>query len=347
MAVGAFVGLVGFSSAFEHQWMRIYSSSGTDIAVIQGTFLNTSLNESAAAKIRSLPDVEEASPTIFNLMDLTPDVNALVYGWKADAFQFSSLQLLAGRRFRDKQREVMLGDMLAQDLKKSPGDTLEIQGTAYNVVGIYHGASTLEADAMIMPLDQLQQLTGLVGKASTIDVRLRPAPAGESAQTYLKSAQAEIQSALPGLRAVPAAERASDNQFVKLAHASAWGTSSLALIIGILGIANTMAMSVFERTQEIGILRALGWNRWQVLGQIEFEAVTLGIGGGFLGIAFGWCALRVLAAFPQTASLVSASLHWPLLFEAMGIAVLAGIVAGAIPAWRAGQLAPVDALRHD
>lgn len=347
MAVGAFVGLVGFSSAFEHQWMRIYSSSGTDIAVIQGTFLNTSLNESAASKIRNLPDVEEASPTIFNLMDLTPDVNALVYGWKADAFQFSSLQLLAGRRFRDGKREVMLGDMLAQDLKKSPGDTLEIQGTAYKVVGIYHGASTLEADAMIMPLDQLQQLTGLAGKASTIDVRLRPAPAGESAQTYLKSAQAEIQSALPGLRAVPAAERASDNQFVKLAHASAWGTSSLALIIGILGIANTMAMSVFERTQEIGILRALGWNRWQVLGQIEFEAVTLGIGGGVLGIAFGWCALRVLAAFPQTASLVSASLHWPLLFEAMGIAVLAGIVAGAIPAWRAGQLAPVDALRHD
>jgi len=313
MAVGAFVGLVGFSSAFEQQWMRIYSSSGTDISVIQGTFLNTTLNEGVTAKLRGLPVVAQASPTIYNLMDLTPDVNALIYGWDADAFQLDSLQILSGRRFRGGEREVMLGDLLAQDLNKKPGDTLDVQGTQFAVTAIYHGASTLEAAAVIMPLSQLQQLSGMEGKVSTIDVRLRPAPAGETPQKYLKSAQAEIQAALPGVRAVPAAERASDNQFVKLAQASAWGTSLLALLIGILGIANTMAMSVFERTQEIGILRALGWRRWQVLAHIEIEAVTLGLCGGFLGIALGWGALRVLAALPQTASFFAATLHWPLL----------------------------------
>ena len=347
MAVGAFVGLVGFSSAFEQQWMRIYSSSGTDISVIQGTFLNTTLNESAAATVRRLPFVEQASPTIYNLMDLTPEVNALVYGWTTDAFEFNSLHILTGQRFHAGQRQVMLGDLLAQDLKKQPGDTLEIQGTQFTVTAIYHGASTLEAAAVIMPLDQLQQLSGMEGKVSTIDVRLRPAPAGEAPDTYLRRAQAAIQAALPGSRAVPAAERASNNQFVKLAQASAWGTSFLALLIGILGIANTMAMSVFERTREIGILRALGWKRWQVLAHIETEALAMGLGGGFLGIVFGWCALRVLAALPQTASFFSATLHWPLLFKALGIAMLAGVIAGALPAWRAGRLSPVDALRHD
>lgn len=347
MAVGAFVGLVGFSSGFEQQWLRIYSSSGTDISVIRGTFLNTSLDEAAAARLQHLPVVAQASPAIFNLMDLTPDVNALAYGWKANAYQLRSLQILAGKPFQDGKPEVMLGDMLAQDLKKSTGDTLEIQGSPFTVTAIYHGASTLEADALIMPLGQLQQLSGMQGKVSTIDVRLRPAPRGEAPDRYLKYAQAQIEAALPGTRAVPAAERASDNQFVKLAHASAWGTSSLALIIGILGIANTMAMSVFERTQEIGILRALGWRRWQVLTHIELEAVTLGFVGGILGMAFGWCALRLLATFPQTASLVSASIHWQLLAEALAIALLAGLVAGALPAWRAGQLSPVDALRHD
>ncbi len=346
-AVGAFVGLVGFSSAFEQQWLRIYSSSGTDIAVIQGTFLNTSMDESTTARLTLLPDVAQASPTIFNLMDLTPDLNALVYGWKGDAFQFSSLQILKGRRFRDGHAEAMLGDLLAQNLKKAPGDTLDIQGTTFTVTAIYHGASTLEAAAVVMPLDQLQQLSSLQGKVSTIDVRLRPAPRGETAEQHMKHAQAEIEAALPGMRAVPAAERAGDNQFVKLAHASAWGTSLLALLIGILGIANTMAMSVFERTREIGILRALGWNRWQVLAHIEIEAVALGLGGGLFGIAFGWCALRVLAALPRTASLISASLGWQLLAESVGIAVFAGLLAGALPAWRAGQLSPVDALRHD
>lgn len=347
MAVGAFVGLVGFSSAFEQQWMRIYSSSGTDISIIQGTFLNTTLNQSVTAKLRALPVVAQASPTIYNLMDVTPDVNALVYGWKADAYQLDSMQILQGRRLRDGQREVMLGDLLAQDLNKKPGDSLDLEGTSFEVTAVYHAASTLEADAVIMPLDQLQQLSGMEGKVSTIDVRLRPAPAGEAPEKYLKRAQAEIQAALPGVRAVPAAERADDNQFVKLAQASAWGTSLLALLIGILGIANTMAMSVFERTREIGILRALGWKRWQVLTHIEIEAALLGLGGGFFGIALGWCALRVLASLPQTASLFAATLHWPLLSKALGIAVLAGLLAGALPAWRAGQLSPVDALRHD
>ena len=347
MAVAAFVGLVGFSRGFEQQWMRIYSSSGIDFEVIQGTFLNTSMDESAAAKIRALPDVAQATPTIYNVMDLTPEVNALVYGWKAGSYEFGSLQILAGRRFNDDEPEVMLGDLLAQNLSKRPGDTIEIQGAQFTVTGVYHGASALEADAMIMPLDQLQQLSGLEGKVSTVHVWLRPAPRGESWQQYLKHAQAEIETALPGLRAVPAAERASDNQFVKLAEASAWGTSTLALLIGILSIANTMAMSVFERTREIGILRALGWRRSKILVLIQLEAAMLGLGGGFLGIALGWTALRVLAAMPQTASIVSASVRWPLLAQAMGIAILAGLIAGALPAWRAGRLTPVDALGHD
>lgn len=347
VAVGAFVGLVGFSRALEQQWLEIYSSSRTDIAVIHGTFLNTSLDESTTDKLAQLPVVAQAAPAIFDEMDLTSEVNALVYGWRARGYQLDSLQILSGGRFRDGQPEVMLGDVLAQDLAKKPGDTLEIQGTSFTVTGVYHGASALEADAVIMPLDQLQQLSSVQGKVSTVDVRLRPAPSGESWDHYMKRAQAQIEAALPGLRAIPAAERAKDNQFVRLAEASAWGTSSLALIIGILGIANTMVMCVFERTREIGTLRAMGWKRWQVLSLIELESVTLGLGGGTLGIFLGWATLRVLARLPQTAAVVSASLQWPLLADAMGIALLAGVIAGALPAWRAAQISPVDALRHD
>jgi putative ABC transport system permease protein len=347
MAIGAFVGLVGFSNAFEQSWLRLYTSSGTDIAIIQQTFLNTSLPESATAKVAALPTVAQATPMIYNVMDLTPEVNALVYGWKADSYEFESLQLLSGRPFHDGQPEVMLGELLSGSLHKKTGDTLEIQGSPFKVVAIYHGGSALETGAVIMPLDQLQQLSSLQGKVSTIHVRLRPAPAGEAPDEYLKRAQAQIEAALPGLRAVPAAERAGNNQFVRLAHASAWGTSSIALLIGILGIANTMAMSVFERTREIGILRALGWKRGQIMILIQLEASVLGLGGGFLGIAVGWGALQLLAALPQTAGIVSATFPMPLVAEALGISILAGLIAGAIPAWRGAQLSPVEALRHD
>lgn len=346
MAIGAFVGLVGFSRGFEQGWQSMYSSSGIDIAVIQQTFLNTSVDEAAGAQLKALPVVAEATPMIYNVMDLTPEVNALVYGWKANSFEFQSLKVLSGGRFQDGQAEVMLGDLLAEDLKKAVGDTLEIQGTPFKVVGIYHGGSGLEAGAVIMPLDQLQELSSMQGKVSTFHVRLRPAPRGVSAEAYMKQAQAEIQAALPGLRAVPATERANNNQFVRMAQGSAWGTSLIALLIGILGIANTMAMSVFERTLEIGVLRALGWKRRQVLVVIEMEAGLLGLGGGLLGIALGWCALHVLALLPQTASIVSSAFPWVLAVEALGIAVLAGLAAGALPAWRGAKLSPVEALGY-
>jgi putative ABC transport system permease protein len=347
MAIAAFVGLVGFSRAFEHEWLRMYLSSGTDIAVVQQTFLNTSVDEGAGVKLRALPIVAQATPMILNLMDLTPEVNALAYGWKADSYEFESLKLLSGRRFQDGKPEVMLGDLLAQSLHKQPGDTLEIQGSPFTVTGVYHGGSALEAGAVIMPIDQMQVLGSLQGKVTAFHVRLKPAPAGETPEHYLARAQAQIEAALPGLRAVPAAERASNNQLVLLAHAAAWGTSSIALIIGILGIANTMAMSVFERTREIGILRALGWRRSRILLLIQTEAAVLGLAGGILGIAAGWAALRVLASLPKTASIVSASFPVLLLAEALGIAVLAGLAAGAVPAWRGAQLSPVEALRHD
>ena len=242
---------------------------------------------------------------------------------------------------------MILGDLLAENLNKKPGDKLAIQGTPFTVTGVYHGGSPLEAGAVIMPLDQLQQLSSLQGKVSTIHVRLRPAPAGEAPDQYLKRTQAAIEADIPGSRAVPAAERAGNNQFVRLAHASAWGTSSIAVLIGILGIANTMAMSVFERTREIGVLRALGWKKNQILVLIQLEAAFLGLGGGFLGVAFGWCALRLLALLPQTAGIASTTFSLPLLAEALTIAVLAGLIAGAVPAWRGAGLSPVEALRHD
>ncbi|MGO9317548.1 MAG: ABC transporter permease [Terracidiphilus sp.] len=347
MAIGAFVALVGFSRAFENEWLRLYSSSGTDIAVVQETFLNTSVDESAGVKLRSLPVVSQAMPMIFNMMSLTPDVNALIFGWQDNSYEFDSLTFTSGGRFHNGKPEVILGDSLARNLDKKVGDSLEIQGASFIVAGIFHGGTALEAGAVIMPLDQLQQLTSLAGKVSGFHVRLRPAPPGEAPDLYLKRAQAQIESALPGLRAQPAVERASNNQLVQLAKAVAWGTSAIALIVGILSIVNTMAMSVFERTREIGILRALGWKSWKILLLIQTEAAVLGLVGGVFGIGAGWGALRLLATLPQTASIVSSSVSPLHLLEALGIALAAGLAAGAIPAWRGAHLSPVEALRHD
>jgi putative ABC transport system permease protein len=347
MGIGAFVALVGFSRGFEHEWMRLYSSAGTDIAVVETNFINTSLDQSLGPKIRAVPVVSQAIPMIFNLIDLTPEINSLVYGWPANSYELDSLNFVTGGRFHDGQPEVMLGKSLADDLKKKTGDTLPIQGINFTVVGVFHGGSALEEGAVIMPLDQMQIISSMQGKVTAFHVRLKPVPSGEAYDKYVKGAEAQIEAAVPGVHADPAADRAENNQLVQLAHSVAWGTSSIALLIGILGIANTMAMSVFERTREIGILRALGWKGRHVILLILTEATALGIAGGLLGVAVGWCALHLLAIMPQTASIASATVEPLHLVESFFIAIASGIVAGAYPAWRGSRLSPVEALRYE
>ena len=347
VGIAAFVALVGFSRSFEREWLRAYQSAGTDIAVVQKTFLNTSVDVSVGAKLRALPEVADAVPMILNMMDLTPEVNALVYAWPAGCYEMDALTILQGRRFQDGQPEVMLGEVLADNLGKKVGDTLELQGTPFHVVGVFRGGSAFETGAALLPLAPLQRLADLGDKVSAFHVRLRPAPAGESEQQHVQRARASIEAALPGLKAVPAGERAQNNQLATLARSTAWGTSQIALLIGALRIANTMAMSVYTRTREIGVLRALGWRRWRVMKLILMEAAVLGFTGGVLGLFGGLAALRVLSVLPATANIAQASIPLLHAVEALSIAVLIGLVAGFVPALRGARLAPVEALRYE
>ena len=346
MGIAAFVALVGFSRSYEKSWLDLYETAGTDIAVVQKTFMNTSVEESIEPTLQGLPEVAAVSPMIVNMMDVTPENNAIVYGLRAASFEFAPLKIVEGGRFHDGSQEVMLGKLLADGIHKHAGDTMEIQGTPYKVAGVYQGGSALEAGAVIMPLGELQKLSSLEGKVTAFHVKLRNAD-GTSPEERLHKGEAAIEAALPGLRAVPAAERASNNQLVVLAHAAAWGTSAIALLVGALGIANTMAMSVFERTKEIGVLRSLGWAGKRIMALILIESAGLGICGGVLGVVGGWITLRILAALPQTGNVISATLPWITAVEAIAIAVLVGLGAGLVPAYRASRLSPVEAMRHE
>jgi len=347
MGIGAFVALVGFSRSFEHAWLEMYENAGTDLAVVQKTFLNTSVDQTVGPTLLKIPQIARAAPMIINMMAVTPEINTLVYGWRADTFEFAAIKILQGRKFRDGQQEVLLGELLAGSLNKKVGDTLDLQGSTFTVVGIFRSGSALEAGAIIMPIDELQQLSSLQGKVTAYHVQLKPAPPGVSPQQWEQEAENAVSSELPGLRAVPAAQRAANNQLVTLAHAAAWGTSLIALLVAALGIANTMAMSVFERTKEIGVLRAIGWSRQRVMGLILVEAAALGAAGGLAGVALGWVALHILGTLPQTASIVSTTLPVQTLVDGLLMAMIVGIAAGSIPAWRGAQLSPVEALRHE
>ena len=110
---------------------------------------------------------------------------------------------------------------------------------------------------------------------------------------------------------------------------------------------NTMLMSVLERTREIGVLRALGWRRWQVIGMILQEALALGIVGGVGGIVAGVGMAWGLTLIPMIGGML-APIYGPELFaQALAVALTTGVLGGIYPAWRATRMRPVEALRYE
>ena len=124
--------------------------------------------------------------------------------------------------------------------------------------------------------------------------------------------------------------------------------TAMTFLIGSVVVMNTMVMSVHERTRELGVLRALGWGRGQILRLIVRESLMLTLFSGALGIAAAWLLMHGLAVVPALGSILRVTRFTPEM--AARVAVLCaglGILGGIYPAWRAMQLMPVEALRYE
>jgi putative ABC transport system permease protein len=123
--------------------------------------------------------------------------------------------------------------------------------------------------------------------------------------------------------------------------------SFLSILIGGVGIMNAMLMSVFERTREIGTLRALGWKRRRVVGMIIRESLILGFLSGIAGIVIGIGLGMLITLEPTMGSFLKGNYSLALLAQAMVVALALGAIGAAYPAWRAANLSPIEALRYE
>jgi len=112
----------------------------------------------------------------------------------------------------------------------------------------------------------------------------------------------------------------------------------------VLGVTNTMLMSVFERKQEIAILLALGWRRNRVVRMILWESAMLGFLGGIIGVFLGVIGVRLLKRAPALRGMLEPDLRMDLMLTAIAIAVFVGVLSGVYPAWRSSRVAPSLAL---
>jgi putative ABC transport system permease protein len=142
-------------------------------------------------------------------------------------------------------------------------------------------------------------------------------------------------------------EFAEKSNEMQVTRTMVWAISLISILVGGVGTMNTMLMSVYERTREIGTLRALGWRRRRVVGMILRESLVLSAVSGVVGIAMGMGLSTLIRLEPTMGYYFEAVYSVRLFAQGMGVALLLGGIGALYPAWRAANLSPVEALRYE
>jgi len=351
VAIGSVVSLVGISHGFEQTFLGLYQSAGVDMVVVRSgggrQRMNSNLDETLGAKIAKVPGVREVLSGLVDTVsfdDLGPKPIPL-QGWEPESAVFNHLTILQGRSLRKGDtRAILLGSILARDLEKNVGDTVEVvEGEPFKVAGIYESGNAIENGAIVMPLTELQRIMDRPGKITGFSLVLE----GPKDEAALREIRRQIEALAPRLSAVPTAEFVKSLTEIRLAKAMALLTSCIALFIGFFGITNTMVMAVNERTREIGILRAVGWQMPRVIRMIMLEAIFLSILGALVGVGGALLIVRLLTHVPTVNGVIDGRIQPIFVGYGFVIAVVLGLLGSIIPVIRAAQMLPTEALRHE
>jgi putative ABC transport system permease protein len=348
IAIAAMMILVGISWNFERSFLSIYRSKKIDLIVVRAGSSNqlaSSLDVRLADRLRGIEGVADVAPSLMDTVAFEDRnlASVLVDGWIGGSLLFRGIHVLDGRSLLpDDHRTAMLGRVLALNLDKKVGDRLDVAGESFQVVGIFESESLFENGALIIPLADLQKMMGREGQVTGLVIT-----ATASDRAFLDALRRRIEASIPGVGATPARDFVAGDTQIRLAKAMAWATAAVALILGAVGMLNTMLMAIFERTREIGILRAVGWRRRRVLAMVLGEALVIALAGTMIGSLLAVAGLRALTLSPTARGFIDPNLP-P---EVLGIALVLGIglsvLGGVYPAARAAALDPTEALRYE
>ena len=343
VGIAAVVALIGLSRGLLTSWTAGMKSRGTDIVVhnMRGSLTPKPFPASTRDRIKDLPGLAGTSQGLVELMSIENAELMVISGREWGGFNWGNLKLVSGRLPNDQnERAVVLGVTAADVLKKKVGDTVQIETEELTVAGIAEGGAFVENGSIILSLPLLQQITGNHDQISAIDVKVSPG----TDDAGIRKLCDEISRLIPEAHAEPAGEHLVNTEGYRVIHGMSWGTSLLAVLVGVLGVTNTMLMSVFERRQEIAVLLALGWKRSRIVRMILLESAMLGLLGGIIGVGLGAVGVQLMKSAPAIRGLLEPDLSLNLILMAVGISLCVGVLSGFYPAWRSSRLSPSLAL---
>jgi ABC-type antimicrobial peptide transport system permease subunit len=343
ITVGAIMALEGAVNGMMTDMTDMFASGGNQIMIRQADISDTSLSaidERVGDKIAAMPEIESVSGLMISAIVL-PDSSGfmLLLGYGPNELAIRRLRIVEGESLRTNH-QIILGRSMADALKKEVGDTIDLSGIRFRVVGIYESAVSWEELGGAITLRDAQVFIGRPRKVTMFAVKVRDPSRAAEMVDKINAAFPEVHAALSGDFADEMPDFEASNDMLE-------GISAMAIFVGGIGVLNAMLMAVFERTREIGVLRALGWRRRMVLGMILREALLMGLIGGLAGILIAFGLVELMEVVPMVGEYLTVIWSWEIFARAIGIALLLGLVGGLYPAFRATRLQPVEALRYE
>ncbi|MCS6906675.1 MAG: FtsX-like permease family protein [Anaerolineales bacterium] len=318
-------------------------SANAEIMLRQANISDTgfsAIDEETLGRIAALPEVQAVSGLIFTAVTM-PEAGGffVVQGYAPNEFFIQRIRVVEGQPLTTNH-QILVGRTMMETLGKKVGDTLELSRVRFRIVGVYESKVSWEELGGVITLRDAQSLAGRPRKVSMAAVKLRDPRTAEAMVKKINHQFPEVHATLSTEFSRQMPDRLSAEVMLN-------AISFLAIFVGGIGVLNTMLMSVFERTREIGVLRALGWRRRQILGMILKEALILGLLGGWIGVVFAFVLGLGLTKVPLLGGLLHTVWEWDIFGRALGIAIGLGVLGGAYPAYRATRLRPVEALRYE
>ena len=329
-----------------------------------GGFSSAPMSLTIADTVAKVDGVDVVRPAVMMLMDdqastvqmgVPPMITGAVAGSDEGRETFVT-NVAQGRKLTaadEGQHVTVLGSDIARKYDKHVGDLMSLKGEAFQVVGVLEPTLTAPDQAAEVPLQAAQELYVLT-LPPMVRENLAPADIATTMTVYPKPGvnpedlAQRIEAQVPNVAATTGKD--FDKQIgsaMSVLNAILVGIALISLAVGGLSVVNTMAMSIAERTREIGIKRALGGSRTRIVRELVVEAGLIGFLGGAVGLILGAAVVYLANEAGRSSGTVLFDLTAGTAVVAILFSTILGAVAGFVPALHAARLDPVSALRYE
>ncbi|WP_295594276.1 ABC transporter permease [uncultured Methanobrevibacter sp.] len=350
IGIATIVALGLITAGLEDSVQTTFNEGGAEITVTNTTRIGGTgalLNESLINDLKNITNVSDAagqlsvtqSNSSFGQSGGSPATGMTVYGIDSSKLNLAAIKNVNGSVFEDNSSDAIVGAGYAEYNNISIGDNISIMDNNFKVVGIYETGRIMTDNGVYVSLNTLHNISNTDGVSSIL------IKTSEGANDTVVSEN--IKEKYAGLSTLTSEELSSMlTNITGILNTASLAISGLAIFVGGIGVINTMVMTVYERTKEIGVLKSIGWKSKKILIMILGETLVLttlsGIIGSILGILIAEVGVRLIGR--EGFSLVYTPQTFILAF---GITIIVGIIGGVYPAYKASKLAPTEALRYE